>query len=113
MTSTTPSAGGILAAADALQGPQHTFNREQVAFLIRLAYDAGRTAEYVGDLAAMHANFAAKNWGRTHEQWVADQIAEMEAAAARQPWNTWRGQYPGGPVDFETGRPVRHLEVAA
>lgn len=109
LMSTTPSAGGILAAADALRGPQQTYTREQVAYLLRLAYDSGRTATYLDDLAQWHCTWADRPFlRRTYEQRVADETADMAARAARQPWNTLRGQHPGGPVDWETGRPIRN-----
>jgi hypothetical protein len=109
----TREAGTVLKAAAALQRGQQTFTGEQVAYLMHLAYDAGRTATILDDLAQVHASFAAHSWRQTYEQWVTAQIAAMEATADRQPWNTWRGQYPGGPVDWETGRPLHRLEIAA
>lgn len=50
--------------------------------------------------------------GLAHEQLIAERVAAMESCAARQEWNTWRGQYQGGAVDFETGRASALLEVA-
>ncbi|MFE7868818.1 hypothetical protein ACFUYE_00500 [Micromonospora humida] len=115
MTRTTPTAGGVLAAAAALQDPtRETYTREQVAYLMRLAYDSGRTATHLADVARIHCASVDSGWTRkTYEQRVAEETAEMAAHAASQPWNTWGGSYPGGPVDWETGRPARHLEVAA
>ena len=111
MTSNTPSAGGILAAADALQGPQHTFSREQVAYLMRLAYDSGRTAQYVGDLAELHADWARHPFQRvTAEQRYQERMAEMAACAAQINAELGRPpgyRYDGGPVDWNTGRPLQ------
>lgn len=105
MTSTTPTAGGILAAADALQGPQKTFTREQVAYLMHLAYDAGRTATYLDDVAELHANWARQRDPRpAAEQRIAQRAADMAEQG---------GDYRGGPVDWETGKPVRHLGAVA
>ena len=106
MTSTTPTAGGILAAAAALQDPtRQTFNREQVAYLMHLAYDAGRTATYLDDIAELHAGWARNRDPQpTAEQRYEQRLAEMGGRDCT---------YRGGPVDWETGRPVRHLEVAA
>ena len=39
----------------------------------------------------------------TREERVQRRIGEMEAYALASS-TTWRGQYAGGPVDFETGR---------
>ncbi|WFE45325.1 hypothetical protein [Verrucosispora sp. WMMD1129] len=116
MTSTAPSAGGILAASAALQGPQQTFTREQVAYLMHLAYDAGRTATVLDDVARAHCTaLDADTLRRTFEQRVADELAAMDQAARarakreRRPYRI----YPGGAVDWETGEPVRHLKAAA
>lgn len=108
MTSNTPTAGGILNAAAALQDPNRdTFTRAEVAYLMRLAYDSGRTATYLDDIARIHCTWADNaEPRRTYEQRVADELAQIE-----QQYGPPR--YGGGPVDWETGRPVRHLEVAA
>lgn len=121
MTSTTPTAGGILAAADALQDPTRaTFTREQVAYLMHLAYDAGRTATYLDDIARLHCTWAdnADLLRQTYEQRVADEMAAMDAAGQARAAREGRPYrpHPGGPVDWETGQPIRtarHLEVAA
>lgn len=42
----------------------------------------------------------------THEERVQARIRAMEEYAAKQN-TTWRGQYPGGPVDWETGQVLR------
>lgn len=112
MTSTTPSAGGILAAAAALQDPaRQTYTREQVAYLMHLAYDAGRTARYVSDLAELHAGWARHPIQRvTAEERYQQRMAEMAAAAAQTNAELGRPpgyRYDGGPVDWETGRPLR------
>ncbi|MET7705452.1 hypothetical protein [Micromonospora sp. NPDC005413] len=76
-----------------------------------MAHAIGRAYE-----RAELAELAMTTWApiarRTREQWVAARIAEMEAAAqrvatdlldryGRVPWT-----YTGGPVDWNTGRPV-------
>jgi hypothetical protein len=117
MTSTTPSAGGILAAADALRGPQTTFTRGQVAYLMRLAYDSGRTARYVEDIAELHAGWARHPaHRRTADDRYRERMAQMEANAAQVNAELGRPPgyvYRGGPVDWETGQPVRHLGAVA
>jgi hypothetical protein len=102
----TPTAGGILAAAGALQDPtRQTFTRAEVAYLMRLAYDSGRTATYLDDIAELHATWARHPQHRVSgEQRYEQRLAEMGGRTCT---------YHGGEVDFETGRPVRHLEVAA
>ncbi|MFG2165541.1 hypothetical protein [Micromonospora chersina] len=106
MTSTTPTAGGILAAAGALQDPtRQTFTRAEVAYLMRLAYDSGRTATYLEDVAELHATWARHPIHRpTAEQRYEQRLTEMGGRDVA---------YRGGPVDWETGRPVRHLGAVA
>ena len=111
----TPTAGGILAASDALRGPRQLYTREQVAYLMSLAYDSGRTAALLDDLAIMHAAFAAHTWRETNERRVARELAEMDRAARAAAERAGRPYriHPGGPVDWDTGQPVRNLEKAA
>ena len=110
MTSTTPTAGGILAAAAALQDPaRQTFNREQVAYLMHLAYDAGRTATYLDDIAELHAGWARNRDPQpTAEQRYLERMAEMDAHAQARAAREGHpyAPYRGGAVDFETGRPL-------
>lgn len=88
-----------------------TYIAAEVRALLYAAYIHGR---HDADLNELRATWVEKREPRiTRERRVAGRIADMEQAAARQPWNTWRGQYPGGSVDFETGRPVRRLGVVA
>ncbi|HEX6513958.1 MAG TPA: hypothetical protein VF049_00140 [Nocardioidaceae bacterium] len=78
---------------------------EEVSYLVDLAWDSGRAYEW-RRIAEGQAELDAcwRPVGRVaYEQRVAQRLREMEDAAARQPDNTWRGGYPGGPVDFETG----------
>ncbi|MDM4721136.1 hypothetical protein QTQ03_16585 [Micromonospora sp. WMMA1363] len=117
MTSTTPSAGGILAASAALQDPNRdTFSRAEVAYLMHLAYDSGRTATRVDDIAHTVCCWDDRPLlRRTYEQRVAGELTDMDRAARAQAGREGRPYrvHPGGPVDFDTGRPVRHLGVAA
>lgn len=88
-----------------------TFTADEVYTLLAHYYLRGR---HDADINELRATWAEQEPLLTRERRVAARIAVMEAAAARQPWNTWRGQYPGGHVDFETGRPIRnHLRSAA
>lgn len=114
-THTTP-AGVTLRVVDALHGPQQTFTRDQVAYLISLAYQAGRRHAAADDLAEMVGCWQEyAEAPRTREQRVADRMAEMDrlarirAAREGRPYRI----HPGGPVDWDTGRPVRRLEAAA
>jgi hypothetical protein len=114
---TTPTAGGILAANAALQDPnRQAFTRAEVAYLMHLAYDAGRTATHLEDVARTHCAWEDRPFLRkTYEQWVADELAEMDRAArarAEREGRPYR-EYRGGPVDWDTGSSVRHIEVAA
>lgn len=84
---------------------------EQIERAAVTAHALGRAYE-----RAELAELAVTTWApiarRTHEQRVAERIAEMEAAAqrvatdlldryGRVPWT-----YTGGPVDWDTGRPL-------
>lgn len=51
------TAGSTLRAADALRSGQQTFTADQVAYLMHLAYEAGRTGAYLGDLADLYAGW--------------------------------------------------------
>lgn len=110
-----PSAGVVLNAAEALRGGQELFTAPQVAVLMALAYDAGRTARYTQDIADMHAGWARTQWRRTHEERVAAELAEMDRQARARAAREGREYrpHPGGPVDWETGLPVRSVREAA
>lgn len=105
----TPSAGGILAAVDAIHG-QQTYTREQVTYLTALAYRAGRVhaaAEDIAEDVACWREYAHPLTSR--EQRIAERLAEMAGQAAavnaelgRPPGYTYRG----GPVAWETGAPA-------
>jgi len=108
-----PAAGEVLAAVDELRS-QQSFTRDQVARLMQLAFDSGRYAGYKEDLAELREVWASRAEQReSYEQRVTGRIADMERCAAhlavrmheangRLPW-----KYEGGPVDWETGRPLR------
>lgn len=114
---TAAPAGVTLAAADALNSGQQTYTRAQVAYLMRIAYDAGRTARQREDLAELHTVWDDKAWRRkTHEQIIAERLHDYAQAGERI--NTRLGRpagytHPGGPVDWNTGRPIRHLTGVA
>lgn len=75
----------------------------QLEHAVTLAFEAGRAYERA-ELAQLEVTWkplARQLW----EERVADRVAQMQAHAERQEWNTWRGRFPGGPVDYETGRP--------
>lgn len=76
-----------------------------------LAFESGRAYERA-ELAETEATWRPLA-RKTYEQQVAERIAEMERHAARQGWNTWRGQYPGGVIDYDTGLLAKQLEAAA
>lgn len=121
MTRTTrPTAGGVLAATTAMQDPHRIYTRDEVAYLMHLAYEAGRlhaAAEDHAETAACWAEFAQPR--PTREQRVAERLAEMDRVARMKALREDRPYrvYHGGEVDWATGEPVqsprRHLEVAA
>lgn len=53
---------------------------------------------------------------KTADQWVVERVADMERHAARLAAQMGRPpgyQYSGGPVDWHTGRPARHLQAVS
>jgi len=83
----TPSltAGVTLNAVAALVGGQETFTREQVAYLIALAYRSGMAASYEEDVAELHVSWQTRaERQRVYERRVAQRMKEMEAGAARE-----------------------------
>lgn len=95
-------------------GPvKHTFSADEVRALLYAAYVHGR---HQADVNELHATWAEKREPRlTREQRVAARLDEMDRAARHRAAREGRPYriHPGGPVDWETGRPVGHLEVAA
>lgn len=109
------TAGVTLKAARAV-AEQEIFTAGQVAYLLHLAYESGRVSAAGEDMAEVvacwleHANPVQIRTDR-----VAARIAEMEQSArdrAEREGRIYR-PYRGGPVDWETGRPVREMAVAA
>lgn len=86
---------------------------EQVLELVSAAYLRGRFDTDINELRGTWVEMAEPR--ATREQRVAARLAEMDtkarirAAREGRPYRIYRG----GPVDWETGWPVRHLEVAA
>ncbi|MDG4770677.1 hypothetical protein [Solwaraspora sp. WMMD792] len=106
------NAGTVLRAAEAL-GERETFTREQVAHLLALAYQSGRADRHAAEVAELRASWTERPVPRpTREQRIRAEVDAMAAYAAAQE-TTWRGQYPGGPVDYETGRITRPAGAAA
>lgn len=108
-----PTPGVTLAAVEALR-IQQTFTREQVAYLMALAYESGRAQAAGEDLAETIACWTEHPLpSLTREQRVAQRMAEMDRLARAQAAREGRPYrlHPGGPVDWETGEPVRHLLV--
>lgn len=117
MSSTTPAAADTLNVCDAMQDPtRRTYSRGEVAYLLHLAYLAGQTAAVDEQVARIVCNWDDRAHLRaTYEQRVAAELADMDAAARARAAREGRPYrvHPGGPVDWETGRPARRLGVAA
>lgn len=104
-----PSAGTILAAAQRLSTPggQRLWTDAQVAFLVKLAFEAGAAWHHLGDIEEMHDMWASHPVQRpTPGAWYRRRLDDMREAFARFPLTRGRSEYPGGPVDFDTGQPV-------
>jgi hypothetical protein len=96
------------------------YTERQAAELCDLAYQAGQLYErerIAAGRAELDTAWHAAG-GRVHQQNTARRIAEMEQHAAklaaklfadhgRPPW-----LYDGGPVDWNTGRPLHQTEAA-
>ena len=110
-----PTPGTVLAAAEALRTRRDgVWTDEQVSCLLMLAFDSGRTATALDDVAEMHATWAEHpNPRQTRAERIAERVAEMETHAARLAADMGRPgyDYQGGPVEWTTGRPARQLET--
>ena len=90
-----------------------TYTAAEVHTLLYAAYARGRYDADINELRGTWVEMAEPR--ATREQRVQARLDEMDrdarARAAREgrPYRI----YQGGPVDFETGKPARHLEVAA
>lgn len=79
------TAGVTLNAVDALTGPQQTFTRDQVAYLIALAFRSGRSQWYRSEMAEAECQWEDNAKPRaTHERRVAAMHAEMAASGERR-----------------------------
>lgn len=114
-----PNAGVTLAAAEQIRrrytgtgwpgAPVRTYTDAQAAYVAHLAHESGRTSAYLDGLAELHAGWARSRWRRRYAELVADRLAADDAAAAGINARLGRPagyRYDGGPVDWETGRPL-------
>jgi hypothetical protein len=90
-----------------------TYSANEVHALLFAAYERGRYDRDVNELHGTWLEMAEPC--ATREQRMQARLAEMDRAAqvaaarAGRPYRI----YSGGPVDFETGEPVRRLGIAA
>jgi hypothetical protein len=96
---TTLEPGTTLAAVEAMTS-RETFTRAQVAYLVHLAYETGRLHGYAGEMAE-----TVECW----REYVQPRTTRVQRQAARDAVmrNPPAGTYTGGPVDWDTGRPLR------
>lgn len=91
-----------------------TYTADEVHALLYAAYVRGR---YDADINELRGTWAEHDEPHaTREQRVQQRLAEMEQTARARAAREGRPYrpHPGGPVDFETGRPVRtNLRSAA
>lgn len=95
--------GTTLAATEALRTRRgQGWTDEQVAYLIALAYQTGRIHGYAEDLAETLGTWRehAAPARLTRAQRIQARLAEAERLYGP-------ARYTGGPVDWETGRPLR------
>jgi len=111
-----PDPGTTLNAADALRSGQQSFTREQVAYLLHLAYRTGLHQNRSAGTAELVATWAAKHQRPpTRAERIAVEVAAMAAETARI--HKQRGwpvdyEYTGGPVDWDTGLALRPASEA-
>jgi hypothetical protein len=98
-----PDAGTLLAAAEALRTHRNdTWTDSQVAYLMSRAYESGRADTTREDFAEMVTLWEDHRPLReTYEQKVARRREELRGS------NPLRREYRGGPVDWNTGAPLR------
>ncbi|MGK5737253.1 hypothetical protein [Micromonospora sp. URMC 103] len=85
-----------------------TYTAAEVHALLYAAYVRGR---YDADINDLHGTWTEMAEPRaTREMRVAQRLAEMEAAGRARAARDGRPYriHPGGPVDWETGRPTRN-----
>src|SRR5918995_1852441 len=104
---TSYEAGHVLSAADALAGGQETFTREQVAQLVAMAFDSGRTSTWLEDIAETVSVWEDRAEARaTYEERVQQRIKEMEHRAEMARLRAGlptKEPYLGGPVAWGDG----------
>jgi hypothetical protein len=101
-----PNPGMTLIAVNAMQ-TQEQFSRAQVAYIVAVAYEIGRRHTLAEDLAETIGTWDAHATpSQVRDKRKAARLAEYERLAGP-------ARYHGGPVDWETGRPLRSLGVAA
>ncbi|MFG3702406.1 hypothetical protein ACGF5C_31665 [Micromonospora sp. NPDC047620] len=90
-----------------------TFTAEEAFELAWTAYLRGRYDADINEVRGTWTEMAEPR--ATREQRVARRMAEMDTAARARAEREGRPYriYRGGPVDWETGRPVRELRAAA
>lgn len=116
--------GATLSAIEALAHPQDLWTSEQVAYVIALAFESGHASGYatadaelvealIGALGGPEAKTRKQAVDWHHKAIEARELRRRADDEARLPRP---GDYLGGPVDWETGRPVRearHLTAVA
>ena len=111
------TAGVTLAATEALRVRRdRLWTNEQVSYLIALAFESGRTSAADERIAEVRACWLERIMSEKARDLRAERLAYYERCAekiAQQMGRPAGYVYAGGPVDFETGRPLRHLVVAA
>ncbi|WP_435589787.1 hypothetical protein [Micromonospora aurantiaca (nom. illeg.)] len=101
--------GLIQAAVDAIRSGQRQFTHGQVALIAAMAYEMGRRHGYAEEIAELHGTWQEYALPRlTREDRVRQRMADMDRAARRRARRDGRPYrpHPGGPVDWNSGRPV-------
>lgn len=97
-------AGHVLSAVEALADGRELFTRSQVAQLIAMSFDSGRSVTHRANLADLYCTWEDHAERRsTYEQKVAARIAEMEEAgrmARLRAGQPERAPYMGGAVEW-------------
>ncbi|BEL09192.1 hypothetical protein Q0Z83_073830 [Actinoplanes sichuanensis] len=109
-------AGTVLRAGEALLGDQEEFTREQVAYLVALAFESGIRFASTYAQGEMLASWAAHHVAPpTRQERIAAELAAVDRAARTRAEREGRPYrlYRGGAVDWETGASIRRLGAVA
>jgi hypothetical protein len=103
-----PASAPTTSPTNALRWPvqRHQSIEDEIRDAWSTGHAAGRVAGRDDALTTItELNATQRKVGRLgYEAQIAGLLALYEECATRQPGSAWRGHYPGGPVDYDTGK---------